>query len=581
MELVNIAYFGKGTQSSVSKWSKPNESQLILQNNNNGYSLHTEKDEQSWFQVEFPFDIKCYDIVIHNRRDLKFCHVSNNISVLVSLDGENWKTVYNKIQIFGWDKDALHISFKEGENLKYIKFVNKNNYLHLAQIEILVNKEDNRNITLITDRQDGLCQRLLGMINAMAVADYCGFNFGFTWLDNKSDNSFHDVKNVYSTFNDDFIRKFYFNIERKENINVLKYGDIYLTPDASLIVNKNEYIDYRKFYDNIDFSEEIKFSISHAKKLSQFFKSDFSAIHIRAGDIVYGVHRKSQQFITKVLQYPFILDLLNKENNKNILLVGQDISFMQVLERNFGSIKILENFYPKDLTSIQKIFFDVECLSSCSEIYGGDSGPILLASKLSGSSIINRHIQLPLLEKLDILKFFILDDNFFIKYFNPNIISYACSAYLYYGFNKKSIPIENLIRINNLAMICDQETEIYKIFDLLLQYRCLPMEMAEKNVRNYIEQYGTSTSPIKGLSYLYNSNWKHFSYVSNRVGYLNDIKEKISNNFNLPYAEFIIGMSEYNMGNKYIAKKYFNSLKNIKNKESLPKCLSDFFRSLE
>lgn len=578
INLVNIAYFGKGTQSSTSKWSKPKESQLVLQNNNNSYSLHTEKEERAWYQVELPFDIKCYDIVIHNRRDLRFCHVSKDISVLVSLDGENWKTVYNKSQIFGWDKDALHIDFKEGENLRYIKIVNKNNYIHLAQIEILVNKEDNRDITLITDRQDGLCQRLLGMVNTIAVANYCGFNFGFTWK--RLGDKFHDVKDVNETFDHEFINSFYVNLEDRKTLDFLRYGDIYITPDASLVIRNTEYIDYKEIYNRIDFSEEIKLSIEYARKISHVFKDEFSSIHIRAGDIIYGVHRRSQQFIPKILQYPFILNILNQEKSKNILLVGQDISFMQTLERSFDSVKILESYYPSDFTSIQKIFFDIECLANCSRIYGGDSGPILLASKISKNHIINSHIQYTVLEKLRILEHFILSDNYFIKYLNPKVIAYACSAYLYYGFNNASVNTKNLIKVNNLAMICDTEIDIYKILDLFLQYRFSSYKIAEKNVKNYIEQYGKVEEPIKGFRYLYDKG-SHFTNISNKVGYLNDLKERIQNHANLPYAELIIGMSEYNVGNVSIANKYFNSFRNKANKEDIPQVLLDFFRSLE
>lgn len=578
MNLVNIAFFSKGSQSSKSQWSKPWESQLVLRNNDTEFAIHTEKEESPWFQAEFPFQIQCHRIILHNRKNEKYCSVSNGISLYVSENGSDWELVYNAGKLFGWGKHALLINFDKGKRIKYVKIVNSNNYLHLSQIEILVDKNDNSSIELVTNRLDGLAQRLLGMLNAKVVAEYCGFNFRFTWVNNRESDVFHDVQRVDKTFHNTFVDQYFLDsvddILCNANQKTLLYGGVYTTPQAEWIVSQNHEIDFSKVYDSFQFSNEIQEARLVARSVYASLArkyGDLAIIHIRAGDITYGPHRATQQFVDKVLQYPFVLDIIQKENG--VLLVGQDIEMMRVIESCNDSVIVLQDYYPSAFSSIQRIFFDMEIMSCCNSLYGGDSGPISLAAKISGKKVINYHYGLPSKEKLNILRRYLLGDTSMVSLLPKKAVAFACSSYLYYGFNTEEI--ENLIQVNNLARSCDAENQLYELFDLLLQYRYHAPEIAENNVRKYIDKYGKDVEPLFKFYNLYNKNKMEFTNVSERVGYLNDLRQRVHKYGNMPYAELIIVMSEYCRGEVNSARKHFLTLKH-KLPADTPRCLANF-----
>lgn len=579
MELVNIAFFAKANQSSTSQWSKPNEANIVLRNNDLKFAMHTDKSDNEWWLCELPFLINCRKVVVHNRRDDRFFHVSKNINIFISNNNEQWSLVYDKGKIFGYDENALSIDLNLDKKIRYIKITN-NDYIHLSQVEIFVNKADNKDISLVTDRQDGLAQRLLGIMQGWAVAQYCGFDFKFTWINNKDGNIFHDVLRVEYMFSASFIENYYTNLETlSDNNQTLNFGGIYSTPPAYWIIPNTDSIDFRKIYDSISFSNEI----NDAKKLARaiFFKkisknSSLIAIHIRAGDIVYGSHRNTQQFIGKVLQYPFIFEII-EQSGKNILLVGQDYETAMAIKSKYHNVTLIQEYYPHDFTSIQKIFFDIEIMSFCDILYGGNSGPIDMAGRIANKKVINPHYQQSTEDKLAVLRKYLLDERYLSYNIPKQNIAYACSAYLYYGFNKESVY--NLVKINNLARLLDKENKLYNLIDLFLQYRASLYIVAEENVKNYINNYGLSTQPISGFNRLYSKDWAEFTSTSNRVGYLTDLKERVTKNDNLPYAELIVGMSEYYLGNYEKAKSYFLSFQEKTKNSDVSVVLQDFLRS--
>jgi hypothetical protein len=571
MKLVNVSYFGKGSQSSISQWSKPNESQLVLENNDFEFALHTALESEPWYQIHFPFAIRCYCIRIHNRRNKKYLERSNSIKVYTSIDGDSWELVYAAKKLFEFDDNALNIEIENGKVIKYIRIVNENNYVHLSQIEVLVNKRDNKDILLVSNRHDGLTQRILGMLETIAVARYCGFKFGFTWK--VSNEKIHDILLAEKTFSKGFIEEhFSSNEELNGNSRAIVYGDIFNTPTAKKVIK--EAVSYKDIYNKIEFSEEIQFAISKARDFK--LPENLIAIHIRAGDIVYGKHRISQMFIDKVLQYPFVIDILNKYKNYEVLIVGEDVEYRKLLGENYPNVSLPESVYPEALNSIQRLFFDVELFSKCNKVFGGRSGPILLANKVSDVLVINLHEQLSIKEKLDVLRKHLLLSNLPVdKLVPPQHISYACSAYMYYGFNSEDI--KNLISANNIAKEIESNTQmsLYDVLDLFLQYRFESSKFAEENVRDYITKNGSVNNLIKGLDRLYSKDFMPFTHTSNKVGYMEDLKVRIKQQ-KLPYANLLIGMSYFQTGNQEEANYHFKIFKEDVEVFEVPRVVSDF-----
>lgn len=580
MELVNIAFFAKASQSSISQWSKPNEANVVLRNNELQFAMHTNKGDNEWWLCEFPFLINCRRIVVHNRKHDEFFGRSKNIKIFVSDDGRHWNLVYDRKKIFGYGKNSLSLDLNLDKKIKYIKITN-DDYMHFSQVEIFVDKADNKDIRLVTNRQDGLVQRLLGIVHTWAVAQYCGFEWGFTWENNKRNDVFHDVLQAENTFSTHFLEAHYIKSNDLGNCEKeLVFGGVYFTPHTHWIIPNNEIVDFGKIYRNIGFSDdiiEVK-TIVNSLFLHKIKKHQGSlvAVHIRAGDIVYGRHRFTQQFVDKVVQHPFILDIVEKKGN-NVLLVGQDYNIALAMQSRYPNISIVQDYYPENFASIQKIFFDIEVMALCDALYGGNSAPIEMAGKISNKQVINPHYQNSADENIKILKKYLFNENYLSHNIPKQSIAYSCSAYLYYGFNKENAY--DLMKANNLARLFDSENRLYDLFDLFLQYRCAFSDVAEENVKRYIVQYGTFGMPILNFDYLYNKNKTEFTNTSNRVGYMVDLRKRIADNDNLPYAELLIGMAEYCLDRHESAKPYFLSFQKKTKNRDIPTVLQDFLRS--
>lgn len=570
MKLVDISYFCKGSQSSLSEWSKIKESQNVLNNNNYEYAFHTAFEEEPWFCIELPYETSVYELLIHNRRNPKFYSVCKYISVFISLDGKKWDKVHVNDKNYGFGEKALKIDLIGGKKCKFIKICNKNNYFYASRINIFVNKNDNSDITILSDRRDGLCQRVIGMLETMAVADYFGFNFGFTWINNKEDDHFHDVKKVGDMFSRSFIDSHYISDGVKKRI---RFGDVFFTPSAKEVIGNEHYvIDYYRLYLRIKFSTEIVEATSAVDKLK--LPEDMIGIHLRAGDIIYGMHKNNPMFISKVLEFPFVLHILEVENHSKVILIGQDQDFIEIIKHTY-QVKSSDDFYYENITSLQKIFFDIQLFVKCKKVYGADSGPILLANSISKRALINPHQDLEDDEKLRILKKWLLKKDAINSSIPDLQIAYACFAYISYGFNDEKK--EDLVAVNNVAREKNKANRLYDIFDLFLQYGFLENEEAEKNVLEYITIHGTTKFPVKGYDILFR-NGLGTTRLNHNLQYTQKLKSIIQNATDkLPYANLLLGLACYYTDAYIEAGLYFRKYIEEERVSQMPDVVRGFF----
>ena len=115
------------------------------------------------------------------------------------------------------------------------------------------------------------------------------------------------------------------------------------------------------------------------------------AIHLRAGDIIYGEHRFGTRFISKAMSYPMarrlVVDAIGRDQSP--VLFGQDVEVMDVLVGRAGAVSAAERLGLGDAAPLAQALADFVLMSRCETIYAGNSGFALMASALGMAPVEN------------------------------------------------------------------------------------------------------------------------------------------------------------------------------------------------
>jgi hypothetical protein len=136
--LIDIAPLGKAKQSSLSKWSKPNDAQRAVQKGEWDFAFHTEKEQNPWWELTLDRPSFVEYIVLHNRKSM--CQErSRKLSVEV-FEGEKYYQVYQGDLLFGSEPSGLPLILP----VKYSKKIEKikitllaKEFLNLSRVNIL------------------------------------------------------------------------------------------------------------------------------------------------------------------------------------------------------------------------------------------------------------------------------------------------------------------------------------------------------------------------------------------------------------------------------------------------------------
>lgn len=491
--------------------------------------------------------------------ELEFENINTADTVIVVyLDNDNWHFVdFNLIMI----NDNVQISFKS--------------YLIANCIRVIVNSSSNSRISgiygvdspnngvkyrsiLLSNRTDGLVQRLISMLHTMALADFLDVDFGFTWVNNKEHNKFHDVKSVQDMFSKNYIVKYYFDYSEerlpfnlkmiKDNIETQQFGQ-YATPNPKAIAQdfhlKKNYLHY---YNSIEFSQEIESARKLAIDIAQMYsRTNSVAIHIRGGDIVYDYFKKYLIFIDKVIPIPLILECLTSwEKNATVFLVSQDEVLMDELSRKYNCIKV-SSLYPANFTSVQKIFFDIEFMSCCNKVYGGNSAPAILPALLRNNQRIDINMTFNQHQKYEIItkwRDVVLEDSKIPNEWK----AYTCVLALAYGYHISDANA--LIDWCNKGMLYDKNNPLFNLIRVILLYR-VDEDFAENESKKIMLTSGTN-------------QFDGFFIIKGNVGlgYLKDLKERVEKS-DLPYANLILALCAYKQNKGEALKYYLRYQKNV------------------
>ncbi|EHF8023405.1 hypothetical protein J3000_001925, partial [Campylobacter coli] len=254
---------------------------------------------------------------------------------------------------------------------------------------------------MVAARSDGFGARFMPILNAMYLAEYAGFKFGFVWKksghDENSLKKFENnelaglhLSNESNIFSKDFISQYSYTNKLPSNMQVETKNSI-----NEFINNTNyfwgNYVDYnitRKFFGarvfekypklwkKIKFSTAIQKIIDNANKIaSVVFPKKFIAIHIRSGDIVYDERvKKLGVGIGKAMPIEIAMHLIeeNLTKNEKIVLFGDDFTSLRELKKQYG-VSIIEDFIDENLSGIERIVFEIVFMSNAKDIFSGGS----------------------------------------------------------------------------------------------------------------------------------------------------------------------------------------------------------------
>lgn len=267
----------------------------------------------------------------------------------------------------------------------------------------------NPHTIVIAKRWDGLGARLSAILNAWSVARALGLEFRFVWP-RGADIALHEPSELFS---DEFLGRF--------EITEISCADRVVRPDvASLrlpdarvsLCNANPpFLEISECFDVLAFANEgaeaaparfraglheIGWSRASQALINQIFGESFlqgfSAIHIRAGDIVTGDWRQFLP-IEKYTPTPlveFAIETLSNSDRSPVVVISDNEPYVRYLKNRFNMIRTPSEIVAgyADLTEMQKALADILVLSRARRIVGPYTSAFSgLAANLGGLRI--------------------------------------------------------------------------------------------------------------------------------------------------------------------------------------------------
>ncbi|MGB7244829.1 MAG: discoidin domain-containing protein [Sulfitobacter sp.] len=421
--LVDVAGKGHARQSSTSRWSKPGDAQRAVQGVNADYAFHTDREMAPWWMLEFEAPQVVAQIVLHNRRRPKYQDVSRNLLVELR-DDAGWRAVYRGDTAFGAEPagQPLVISFDPAQEATAVRVTSQvQGYLHLSQVNVLspsVGAALQTGIApvFLACRADGFGERLRAILNALVLAEHMGGGFAFNWRD-IGQQSFqdHSVLPVTEVFSGAFIAEHGMSNDRvrdmfkgllKGNVRKDASGAPVFEPFDALVVNQQSLLDqapifkgeidvekaYGAAFAKIAFAPKFQ-AAKDAACAAGLGEGPTVAVHLRAGDIIFGRYRFMGRYHGKVCPYPLarrIISDLTKAGNR-VVLFGQDDALCAYFKDRFGVMLAAEVAEPLGFDAAQQALFEICLMARCGRIICGSSGFAVAAAWIGGIKTASPH----------------------------------------------------------------------------------------------------------------------------------------------------------------------------------------------
>lgn len=271
----------------------------------------------------------------------------------------------------------------------------------------------------LAERTDGLGERLRAIVNAVFLADRFDTKYFFDWKTKTGKQAgYHAICSIGELFEASYLGDHAVSLNEKELRNKVEIQadslEKYLHAQKSIsniIVKVHQGPLYRylpslkrelqnkglaRSFQSIQFTSPMREAINCAASVS--VATSCIAVHLRAGDIVYGRQGLHARFLDKVIPYQLAGELISRlvSNGDLVLLFGQDKQLINYLIQKYG-VYAASTLLPSDLYDpTQQALAEIILMSRCRAIFSGSSGFSQLASSLAGDirtsiyTVINR-----------------------------------------------------------------------------------------------------------------------------------------------------------------------------------------------
>lgn len=260
--------------------------------------------------------------------------------------------------------------------------------------------EDDAQKCFLAARTDGLGERLRAMINAIILADHFGVAFKFIWpLRGANAQQHHAVLSPHLTFNRTFLTRHHLDKIKPADYPALKgraqpqeeIRQLLDSPIKGLSVSQEpitrlielrdlKYLrgKYSRAFRRIRFSRPVQAAVDAARLIP--LPDNAVAVHLRAGDIVYGNFRYASPASSKAVCYPVVKRLIADliAQGKQPVIFGQDRIVCRMLADRFHVPLAAELLGHADV--LVAAVSEIVLMSRCETIYAGSSGFSILAS---------------------------------------------------------------------------------------------------------------------------------------------------------------------------------------------------------
>ncbi|GHV07228.1 hypothetical protein AGMMS50229_13610 [Campylobacterota bacterium] len=231
-------------------------------------------------------------------------------------------------------------------------------------------------------RNDGFGARLNGLLNAIVLANQFNGEFRFIWPDSIDEAKYHSILPKEEIFDKSFIEQHYIDekmLKKLKTVTLDKMNSIqnYDAVAVHLEMQDNDRGQYRQAFETIAFAQPLQQAKQRAESINIDYVGGSNrsvAVHMRAGDIVYGDCRFTKFFHTKVAPFPIIMAIIEdlQSNGYEPILFGQDDELMAHLKEKYH-VRLAKELSNPSFSSAQQALFDIVLMSRCAKIVAGDS----------------------------------------------------------------------------------------------------------------------------------------------------------------------------------------------------------------
>lgn len=264
----------------------------------------------------------------------------------------------------------------------------------------------------LAHNRDGLGERLRAIVNAMVLARHLGGAFRFAWPELRAplrgEHAIIDAKDFFAA---DFIRDHMIPADEIDTAGAVPLrevaGEIAAgtgLPEGSVISVQQPHLQVQarpvfaktgiapalaEAFAEIAFTDEMEKARTAAAAAA--LPAPAAAIHLRAGDVIYGMYRTMDDFQGKVVPYPLAIELVERlrADGAAPVVFGQDADLTRMLRDDHGAVRADDLGARTDFSQTQNALFDICLMGRCQRIFAGSSGFAVIASWLAQVEIEN------------------------------------------------------------------------------------------------------------------------------------------------------------------------------------------------